>query len=163
MVSAMSIPNGFGKHIEFASPEQIENFLRLTLISEPLWVWSLTFTKISIAFMFLRIRNSPAWKAIMSFAMFYLLASAIVTTAMQFTECVPLRMYWEKVPGGTCRSPESVQKAIIGTSGTLRAFHKNHFAQPLRPCPMLSHRRIEPNVSNFTNFHDRTSTNQTVI
>jgi hypothetical protein len=159
----MSIPNGFGKHIEFASPEQIENFSRLAFISEPTWVWSLTFTKVSIAFMFLRIRNTPGWKAIMSFAIFYLVASAIVTTALQFTECTPLRMYWEKVPGGTCRSPESVQKAIIGTSGTLRAVHKNHFAEPLRPCPMLSHRRIELNVSDFTNLHDRTSTNQTVI
>jgi hypothetical protein len=133
IVSVMSIPNGYGRHIEFASPLQIENFLRLTFISEPLWVWSLTFTKISIAFMFLRIQNSPAWKAVMSFAIFYLLASAIVTTSLQFTECVPLRMYWEKVPGGTCRSPSSVQKAIIGTSGTPRPFHMSHLAEPLRP------------------------------
>jgi hypothetical protein len=118
----MSVQNGFGKHVEFASPVQIENFSRLILISEPLWVWSLTFTKISIAFMFLRIRNSPAWKAIMSFAIFYLVASAVITNAMQLTECRPLRMYWEKVPGGTCRSPASVQKAIIGTSGTRGTF-----------------------------------------
>jgi hypothetical protein len=77
--------------------------------------------------MFLRIRNSPAWKAIMSFAIFYLVASAVITNAMQLTECRPLRMYWEKVPGGTCRSPASVQKAIIGTSGTRGTFiRQNH-------------------------------------
>jgi len=116
IVSVMSVPNGYGKHIEFAGPAQIENFSRLAFISEPLWVWSLTFTKISIAFLFLRIRKSPVWKTIMGCTIFYLVASAIVTTALQFTECVPLRMYWEKVPGGKCRSPRSVQRAIIGTS-----------------------------------------------
>jgi hypothetical protein len=120
----MSIPQGFGHHIEFATPSQIENFTRLTFISEPLWVWSLTFTKISIALMFFRIQRTSFWKAVMSFAIFYLVASAAITTSLQFTECVPLRMYWDPTtPGGKCRTPHSVQMAIIGTSGTFKSFH----------------------------------------
>jgi hypothetical protein len=105
-VAVLSIQKGFGRHITIDTPSNVTAFTMLIFISEPLWVWSLTFVKISVAFLLLRIKKSTPWKLGMGGAIFYLVASAIIITGLQFTECRPLRMYWDpKTPGGSCRDP----------------------------------------------------------
>jgi len=123
--SAISIANvivgGYGLHTAQLSPETVVEFAHLALIAEPLWVWEVTFIKISVAFMFLRFHRavawSTAWKALMYFSIFYLFLTAAVVLGYQMTECTPLQFYWDHtVPGGRCRSPEEVRIGIIGTS-----------------------------------------------
>ena len=96
------------------------SFGRLSLIAEPVWVWEVTFIKISVAFMFLRLSRSVswerAWRWIMYLSMFYLVASAILVLILQLTECTPLPYFWNKtIKGGHCRTADEVHAAIIGT------------------------------------------------
>lgn len=112
---------GYGLHTARLSPETVVEFAHLALIAEPLWVWEVTFIKISVAFMFLRFARavpwSTTWKVLMYFSIIYLVVSAFVVLGYQITECTPLRFYWDRtVPGGRCRSPEEVRIGIIGTS-----------------------------------------------
>lgn len=96
------------------------SFGRLALIAEPVWVWEVTFIKISVAFMFLRLSRSVSWertwKWIMYLSISYLVASAILVLILQLTECTPLPYFWNKtIKGGHCRSADEVHAAIIGT------------------------------------------------
>jgi hypothetical protein len=115
------IVGGYGYHSVDLSPETLVQFAHLALVAEPLWVWEVTFIKISVAFMFLRLSRAvswpTAWRFLMHFSIFYLFASASIVLVYQMTECTPLRFYWNTtVPGGHCRSPETVRIGIIGTS-----------------------------------------------
>jgi len=123
--SAVSIANvivgGYGQHTAQLSLETVVDFAHLGLIAEPLWVWEVTFIKISVAFMFLRFARAvpwpTAWRALMYFSIFYLFLTAAVVLGYQMTECTPLQFYWDHaVPGGRCRKPEEVRIGIIGTS-----------------------------------------------
>jgi hypothetical protein len=123
--SAISIGNvavgGYGRHAAQLTPKTVLKFAHLGLVAEPLWVWEVTFIKISVAFMFLRFARavpwSTAWKVLMWFSIGYLFISASVVLGYQLTECTPLRFYWDPtVPGGRCRSAEEVRIGIIGTS-----------------------------------------------
>jgi hypothetical protein len=85
-------------------------------------VWSLTFVKISVACLFVRIQrtgpNAKLWNWGMALSIVSLLVAAVVATALQLTECLPLNKLWDPlVLGGKCRSAKEVQMSIIGSSG----------------------------------------------
>src|ERR1700761_3701753 len=115
------VVGGYGQHTLYLTPETVVRFAHLALVAEPLWVWEVTFIKISVASMFLRFARSLSrqmtWRVIMYFSIFYLFASASIVLVLQMTECKPLRFYWNPtVPGGYCRSPQEVRTGIIATS-----------------------------------------------
>jgi len=120
VVGVLCIGSGYGKHTRYIPLEHLENFARLSLIAEPLWTWEVTFVKISVAFMFLRLSRSVSWertwKWIMYLSIFYLVASTILVLILQLTECIPLPFFWNKaIKDGHCRSAQEVHVAIIGT------------------------------------------------
>jgi rhodopsin domain-containing protein len=116
-----SVAYGYGKHFDTLPKSYRIPVGKLFFAAEPLWVWEVTFIKISIAFMFLRFTRvvtwKLAWKITMWFSITYLVVSAIIVAYYQFTACVPLRYSWDKsLTNGHCRDPKVVQIGIIGTS-----------------------------------------------
>ena len=117
IVCVASFPFGYGRHIKYVTPEDIIHFGLLKFIAQPLWVIGVTCIKISVAFMFLRIKRSFAWRAIMWFSILYLVASTVIIVTLQFTECRPLKATWNRsLPGTVCRSSDEVKAAVVGSS-----------------------------------------------
>src|ERR1700743_2194088 len=95
----MSVINGYGQHYIYLSSQQLSNFHKWNLIAEPIWLWDITFVKISAGFMFLRFAQVLVWTrtlAVLIYAsLFCVITTAIITTALMFTGCKPLRLYWD--------------------------------------------------------------------
>jgi hypothetical protein len=130
---------GYGQHTRYISLSRLESFARFLLVAEPLWVWEVTFIKISVAFMFLRLSRSVSWqrtwKWVMYLSIFYLVASAIIVLVLQLTECTPLPFFWNKaIKDGHCRSAPVVHAGIIGTQVV---FIFSDFQFSLLPLPFV--------------------------
>jgi hypothetical protein len=116
----MSVINGYGQHYNYLSPQQLTNFAKWNLVAEAVWLWDITLVKISVSFMFLRVIRALVWKrtlAVLIYAsLFCVIITAIVTTALQYTACKPLRIIWDRNAHGTCRTPKQISDSIIATS-----------------------------------------------
>ncbi|KAF1813795.1 hypothetical protein P152DRAFT_292173 [Eremomyces bilateralis CBS 781.70] len=110
---------GYGRHIEFLKPADAPLYIKLTWATQILWSWGVTFIKLSVAAMLLRIQRDTLWRVGMGACIVYLIVSAVVTMALQMTECKPMEFYWNKTIKGTCRSRQDVFNAVLGTSITL--------------------------------------------
>jgi len=116
----MSVVNGYGQHFIYLRSQQLTNFHKWNLVEEPIWLWDITFVKISVALMFLRFTQTLVWKrtlAVLIYAsLFCVITTAIITTALQFTACSPIRILWDMNTHGPCRTPEKITDSIIATS-----------------------------------------------
>jgi hypothetical protein len=102
-------------------PTKMVAILKVNFASQFLLGWSVALTKVSVAFMLLRIQRSMAWILSMSAAIFILLASMIVYTGFSLTQCHPISAYWDLVLNPSlalgCRDQSSVSTLTIATSG----------------------------------------------
>jgi hypothetical protein len=138
VVTILCLRVGYGHHAHFASTEHLKSFAHFVIIAGPLWDWEVTFIKLSVAFMFLRISRSVSWertwKWIMYLSIFYLVAAAILVLSLQLTECRPLPYFWNKAIKGRCRTPQEVRNGIVGTQVV---FIFSDFQFSLLPLPFV--------------------------
>jgi hypothetical protein len=115
-VDMLSTKYGYGRDFDTLSPDMITMFSKTQFVINYLWCLEITFLKISLACMYLRLTRTVywkrAWKYLMYFSILYLSAGETVSIVQGFTECKPLRFYWDKsVPGGVCRSGSEIRQS----------------------------------------------------
>lgn len=102
---------------------KLVSILKYSFIAGNTLVWSVTFTKISMACMLLRLQQGKAWKWAMLTAIFVLLAIAIIFTGFQFSECTPISASWNLALDPSlaekCMQEIKAIDAALSTSGIL--------------------------------------------
>ena len=98
-----AIPHGYGRHDFYVPPEE-RNKAGLVLYSSQVpWSWGVGLSKISIAFMLLRIKHSLRWKTFLYAMIIIQAASAISANIVQFSACRPLAAMWDPlISKGNC-------------------------------------------------------------
>jgi hypothetical protein len=103
------------------SPTNMVTILKFSYVSGFLLVWGVTLTKISIACMLLRLRQSTAWTWSLLTAIFILVATGIIFTCFVLTQCNPIRANWDVVLDPSlalkCGDPRKLWAVSVFTSG----------------------------------------------
>ncbi|KAF1808102.1 hypothetical protein P152DRAFT_462912 [Eremomyces bilateralis CBS 781.70] len=119
-VTCQSAAYGFGRHAITVTPNHMVGIMLLTYISQLALMWSVTFTKISVAFMLLRIRRSKIWIWGMWGSIVILMGAAIAYTVIISTECIPTSDFWNRAVkpelAAHCRKPKKGFYTVISTS-----------------------------------------------
>ncbi|KAF2179825.1 hypothetical protein K469DRAFT_730454 [Zopfia rhizophila CBS 207.26] len=90
-----SVFYGLGRHARFVSFSRRKTASELLFISQVVWYWSITFVKLSVAFLLLRVKRGRRWKIFMYCIMAILIIAAIIQTFFQFLQCRPFSVYWD--------------------------------------------------------------------
>lgn len=95
---------GGGRHVYYLSPSQARESLKWNYVSEVLLFLIIPFTKISICFFVLRIKNTGCLKWLLYGLMIGLMVTTVVPIVILFIQCRPIKAFWNK-SAGTCWSP----------------------------------------------------------
>ncbi|KAK4232977.1 hypothetical protein C8A03DRAFT_19851 [Achaetomium macrosporum] len=107
---------GVGRHNFYVPPEDEVQAEKWLFLSQPPFPWSLAFSKVSIAWMLLRIQREKRWWTwCMYTLMVVAVGVAIVSNIFQFTLCKPLHGF-NTDPSVVCEDPEIGQVSIYVTS-----------------------------------------------
>jgi hypothetical protein len=90
-----SVVYGLGRRSRFVSFTRRRTALELLFISQAFWYWSITFTKLSIAFLLLRVKATFRWRIFLYTTMALLILAAIAQTFFQFLQCRPFSVFWD--------------------------------------------------------------------
>ncbi|KAF2459124.1 hypothetical protein BDY21DRAFT_274663, partial [Lineolata rhizophorae] len=94
-IATVAVQTGFGEHAQFLPPDSLEEIIRLNVISGISWTWGITFLKISVTFMLLRITIDRFWQYGLYFAMLVIMATGVAATVLQVIMCDPLSALWD--------------------------------------------------------------------
>ena len=98
--------DGVGRHVSYLSPEQAIGFLKLSLISEVLVVFSNMFVKFSIGLFLLRIfttRNKGA--RLVYFILGFIAVTSVSAAIALLCACRPITKIFDSSVPGKCYSP----------------------------------------------------------
>jgi hypothetical protein len=106
-----------GKHTMYVSPENLTNAFRYSFYLILIWIWSLTWVKLSISLMLLRIKQSKAWKIGIWTMVAFLCLSAVAGTLAGLFQCTPIKANWElEIRQASCWESGSLQTATYAVS-----------------------------------------------
>jgi hypothetical protein len=99
----ISIRYGAGHHDLYVSVDNQSAAARLIFMGEAPWAWGMAMVKISLAFMFLRIKHTKSWRIFLYFMIAVQVAGAIFANCAIFLHCHPMAAIWEHdVPNAKC-------------------------------------------------------------
>jgi len=117
---------GFARHLMTIPSTNVVPIIKIELASQILLAWAVTFTKISVALLLLRIQQTKARTWCIYGSMLILTAASIAYTVITMTECVPLSDYWNRSRnpqlGSHCRDPKRGFYTVIGCSSKFLLF-----------------------------------------
>jgi hypothetical protein len=97
---------GVGYHIAALAatdPKKIVVWSKILFSTPMIYAWAITFPKLSILAMFLRIFTQRYHRITVTVIASILIASAIATTLVSIFECKPVAFFWDKtIPNGHC-------------------------------------------------------------
>ncbi|KAF2181532.1 hypothetical protein K469DRAFT_588865 [Zopfia rhizophila CBS 207.26] len=94
---------GLGHHNYYIPPENRKEAMRLLFITQLLWIWAIAMCKISVAFMFLRIKREKRWLIFLYLSILLQVATAIASNVAQFVRCQPVAAQWDPtIAGAKC-------------------------------------------------------------
>ncbi|PQE28883.1 integral membrane protein [Rutstroemia sp. NJR-2017a BBW] len=97
---------GVGYHIAAVAatdPKKIVVWSKILFSTPMIYAWAITFPKLSILAMFLRIFTQRYHRITVTVIASILIASAIATTLVSIFECKPVAFFWDKtIPNGRC-------------------------------------------------------------
>lgn len=114
----VSVRFGVGRHNYYVAPEEEVLAEKWLFLSQPPFPWSLAFSKVSIAWMLMRIQRDRTWWVwTMYFLMFVSVGVAVVSNIFQLSACRPLAAVWDHtIKNPVCNSPSVSQTSIYVTS-----------------------------------------------
>ena len=114
----VAIHYGVGRHNYYVPDDKEVLAEKWLFITQPPFPWSLAFSKMSIAWMLIRIqRDRRWWTWAMYFLMFVSLGVAIVSNIFQLSACKPLWAVWDHSnPDAVCTDPKISQVSIYVTA-----------------------------------------------
>jgi hypothetical protein len=95
-----------------------ERLLKLGYVSRHLWLWSVTFIKVSVALMMLRIKQTRRWQIGISMLVATLLVMGFVQLIGLLIQCRPLNKNWNLTGPGKCWSTTIQDNGTYISSGT---------------------------------------------
>ncbi|QRC98512.1 hypothetical protein JI435_045660 [Parastagonospora nodorum SN15] len=126
---------GAGRHIEYIEIHEFQNSFRLNFVTQPLYLFAICLTKLSVGFFLLRIAVQPFYKkliiGIMCFMSFYTIG-CFFTIVLQ---CTDLRVQWDQTVKGTCWSTKTL-KSLSYSNQALNILTDVAFSVAI-PIPML--------------------------
>jgi len=136
-----------GRHFQYIHPSAMLKYAQIAFFSLPIWVWSMTFIKVSVSLLFLRIEQARKWKIGIWTFVGVQLTAAIATTLIQMLQCRPISYNWSLLPGH-CWSAQTIRvitytvAAFYITTDLICAFLPLHFilqlSRPFREKAVLS-------------------------
>ncbi|OCL04912.1 hypothetical protein AOQ84DRAFT_251615, partial [Glonium stellatum] len=112
------ISYGLGRHTHYVSPNNAAKINRLLFINQPIWIWTTTLIKVSVALTLLRIKRSKSWKRWMKIVIAIQVLIAISTNIIHFIQCRPMRASWDPTtPGAKCWELKGAQVSLYIASG----------------------------------------------
>lgn len=114
----VGISYGVGRHDYYLTPDQLMLAEKFLFLSQPPYAWSLAFSKMSIAWMLIRIqRDQRSWAIFLYSMMIFSGLIAITMNAFQFSSCKPLSAVWDHAtPGAVCMPPSVSHISIYVTA-----------------------------------------------
>jgi hypothetical protein len=104
-----------GKHTFYLTLHELQSSLYFSFFTFPLWLWSISCTKISVLLMLLRIK--PNWKRGITIFITFVLLNCVAVTLLQLLQCRPIKANWDiSIPRSSCISADSLLKATYITS-----------------------------------------------
>lgn len=109
---------GVGRHNYYVPDDEEMLAEKWLFLSQPPFPWSLAFSKVSIAWMLVRLqRDRPWWTWTMYFLMFVSVGIAVVSNIFQLSICKPLSAVWDhSIADAVCSDPKTSQISIYVTS-----------------------------------------------
>jgi hypothetical protein len=114
----VAIHYGVGRHNYYVPDDQEVLAEKWLFLCQPPFPWALALSKMSIAWMLLRIqRDRPWWTWSMYFLMFVSFGVAVVSNVFQLSACKPLWAVWDHSnPDAVCADPKTSQTSIYVTA-----------------------------------------------
>jgi hypothetical protein len=109
-----------GHHIQYIPVPDLQMVGELGFISMVLWIWALTTLKISVALMFLRIKQTNRWKFGIWSLITVLIVVGVGSTLAQVLQCLPVKANWDiilKMQGGSCWTEQKQEIVTYSVSG----------------------------------------------
>ncbi|OCL14998.1 hypothetical protein AOQ84DRAFT_370777 [Glonium stellatum] len=114
----ITIVKGFGRHVIYVSPSTLAEILELGFLVEPLWLWSVTLIKTSMACTLLRFKTTKVWQRSLCAIIFIQVITAISGNIARFIQCHPIRTFWDPtLINAKCWNPNQIQIAMYIHSG----------------------------------------------
>jgi hypothetical protein len=90
----------------FISLSRLQRQIQLCTISEPFWAWGMTFIKISVAFMFLRVQRGTGWRRFLYGLIIFHIFLGLFAVIFQLLQCIPFSAAWKfpRPTGSKCFS-----------------------------------------------------------
>ena len=114
----VSVRYGVGRHNYYLPADEEMLAEKWLFLSQPPFPWSLAFSKVSIAWMLLRLQREKRWWCwTMYFLMFVSVGVAVTSNIFQLTICKPLEAVWDHtITTAVCSNPKTSQISIYVTS-----------------------------------------------
>ncbi|KAK0616436.1 hypothetical protein B0T14DRAFT_568039 [Immersiella caudata] len=111
----LQLRHGLGKHAVYVSPDDVQEFFKLSIIITILYVLSMTFTKLSILCLYIRVLSYDAVRLAAKILLGIVLVSHAYIVATLCTACVPFDAFWDfaKRPTAFCQ-PQPVYWSHAG-------------------------------------------------
>ncbi|KAM0166534.1 hypothetical protein ACHAQE_001339 [Botrytis cinerea] len=97
---------GVGRHIEaieLSAPSKLLSLYKLLMFFPATYAIAVTFPKLSILAMYLRIFTVPFYRMITYFVIYILVISSTILFMMMLFQCTPVDYFWDKtIVGGKC-------------------------------------------------------------
>lgn len=97
---------GVGHHveaIELSDPSQLISLYKLLIFFPATYAIAVTFPKLSILAMYLRIFTVPFYRMVTYTVIYIIVISSTILFMMMLFQCTPVNYFWDKtIPGGEC-------------------------------------------------------------
>lgn len=92
----MTVPYAFpGGDSSTFTLQGVINGNKYAVLAQPLWAWAMSFIKISVAAMMLRLEQRPKWRKFLWAMIGILVILGIYNTIASVTQCIPLEAAWD--------------------------------------------------------------------
>lgn len=108
---------GLGLHVKEVPPSHTFSLLKVALVIDVLYLWSLVWSKISVLLLYYRVFRFGYFKTAAYAIGALVVALAIVSTLLLGFICVPLSKVWDPSLPGYCLSQTSVR--IFNSTSTI--------------------------------------------
>jgi hypothetical protein len=114
----IAISYGLGRHVYYLTPNATSAIACLSLFAAEFYVWAVTFVKVSIACMLLRIQHDELWRLGLFGLIGFEFAIAIACCLMYYLRCRPIRALWEfSFPRSRCINNDYYRNFIYVAAG----------------------------------------------
>jgi hypothetical protein len=94
--------HGAGRHFFYVPLSDIVVVLKLEFAGQLLWIWALTFVKLSVALSMIRVTPSRRWQIVLYCFNGFLVVTAVLFVILQLVQCKPISGNWHPGPGNSC-------------------------------------------------------------